>query len=138
MAITLTSVSPAVLDANGGTRLDIAGDFADHLGELFKVELIPVGGGTPLRALTGRPGRPDEVYALNATRMVCFSPQATGGVSYDLVVTSLVDGAITDTLAAAITVLPKQYNTAVFSYRKVLPLTYITGPRNFVELERVP
>lgn len=138
MAITVTTTTPGLLDANGGARLDIRGDFAEHLGQLFRVELEPSGGGIPLPALSGVPERAYSIFALNDTRMVAYAPQADPGVIYDLVVTLINDELINAGIASAFEVLPKLYNSAVFNYRSSLPPTYITGPRNLSQLERIP
>jgi len=135
MAITLDAVSPIRLDANGGARLTIEGDFSEHLGQEFFVELVPTVG-DPVRALTGRPGNPDRVSPLNSAKMVCYAPQATPGGGYDLRVRR-TDDSVSETLAGVLTVLSKQHNTAVFGLRSILPPTYKTGPRNVGLLERI-
>ena len=135
MSITLNAVSPIVLDGNGGAKLTIEGDFAEHLGQPFFVELVPAVGDV-LVGLTGRPGNPTEVSPLNSEKMVCYAPQATPGATYDLRVRR-TDDSVSDTLAGVFTVLPKQYNTAVFSLRSILPPNYKTGPRNVGLLERI-
>lgn len=138
MAITVTTATPGLLDANGGARLDIRGDFGDHLGQFFRVELVPSGGGDPLPSLSGVPGRAYLIFPLNDTRMVAYAPQAEPGVIYDLEVTLVDDVLINGGIASVFEVLPKLYNSAVFNYRSSLPPTYITGPRNLSQLERIP
>lgn len=135
MAISLTTVSPTTLGADGGIKLTIEGDFAEHLGQDFYAELVP-GGGDPIRCLSGRPERANLILPLNAVKMVCYAPQATPGVAYDLRV-RLPDDSVSAAIAAPFTVLPKQYNTSVFAYRSLMPPTYKTGPRNLGLLERI-
>lgn len=135
MAITLTSVDPVKLDARGGAKLTILGDFSEHIGQEFYAELVPTVG-DPIRCLSGRPGSAVTLYPLNTEKMVCFAPQTVAGTAYDLRVKRTDDSAV-DTIAAPFTVLPKQYSTSLFGYRSQFPPTYKTGPRNLGLLERI-
>ncbi len=138
MAISVTSIAPVLIDAYGGTKFIIQGDFAEHLGQLFTASLVPAGGGTSLDCLSGIPGRPTSIYPLNSTRMVCYAPQTTAGTTYDLIVTLIANALVTDTLASVVTALTRQYNSSVFALRSILPPNYKTGPRRFEQLEQIP
>lgn len=79
MGISLSAVSPAELDSNGGTKLTIDGDFSEHVGQDFEVVCLPRGPGAAVLALTGRSGVPTTIQPLNASRMVCYAPRLSSG-----------------------------------------------------------
>jgi hypothetical protein len=78
MAISLSSVSPAAVDANGGAKLSIEGDFSEHIGEDFEVELVSRLTNERLLALTGKPGSPTTIQPANSDKMVCYAPRLIG------------------------------------------------------------
>lgn len=79
MSISISSVSPSELDANGGAKLTIDGDFSEHVGQDFEVVCVPRGPGAAVLALTGRPGSPTTIQPLNSERMVCYAPRLASG-----------------------------------------------------------
>lgn len=134
MAVSITSVTPNTLDAKGGTKLTIEGNFADVLGREFFADFKNVAGDQ--RCLTGIPGRPTRILPLNDTTMVCYTPQLEPGLTYTFQI-ERTDASVLVVAATSFTVLPKQYDTLFFAYRASLPPTYRTGPRNPGLLERI-
>lgn len=80
MSITLDSVSPDAVDAYGGKKLIIEGDFSEHVGQDFEVVCTPRLPGESVLALTGKPGSPRVIQPLNAGRMVCYTPRLIASV----------------------------------------------------------
>lgn len=75
MTLSLSSVSPDGVDAAGGAKLTIEGDFSEHVGQDFTVELVLATTQERIFALTGKPGSPRTIQPLNAERMVCYVPR---------------------------------------------------------------
>lgn len=124
MPLTITDVEPAEIAEDGGALLRVAGTF--DLGVAYEVRLDSVSGP---HCLSGRPGQMRTCYALTVQEIRCYAPIAAQG-AHDVVVRR-VDGAEPPaTLAAGLTVYPREFATTVHAVRKVFPPFYDLGPRS--------
>lgn len=134
MAFTITAASIQEIGAYGGVRLVLTGDFSDERDSDFRVHVGPNGDSAD-PVCYGGPGNRDLARPVSDTELWVYLPklEPTTGTAYDVFV-QLVGGG-TDTLVEEITVYPPQHETGVFSLRRVLPSTWMLGPR---EIDRVP
>jgi hypothetical protein len=136
MTVTLTSVSPAVVEATGGRLLILTGSF--EVGVKHNVHIGPNGDETDEKAYSGIPGQGFNIYPLNATTIRVYTPELSAGGPHDIYV---VQPDETDTpndiLAGSITAAKPHYKSLVFAMRSLLPPNYRTGPRNMDVLEPV-
>ena len=136
MAITPTSITPTQLVESGVVGLTIVGDFSAHLGQLFRVYIGPSGDDTDELCLSGKSGRPHEVYPLNATKLKCFAPLLVAGGPYSVYL-KRVDAVDNGVLVDVISVVKDPYYTKVFDYRSPFPPHYKVGPRAMNKLGAV-
>lgn len=129
MAITLTSVSPTSVGSAGAQRIDIVGDFTALFGVDLRVHVGPLGSSADPVCYSGRAGQGTTVRPSSTSLLRCYLPplDPTGG-PYDVYV-QRVDGADSGTLATAITVLPRQYQSTIFALKRLMPPIYWAGIR---------
>ena len=128
-SITITALSRAAVDTEGGAELVITGDFADQFGKAYRVYAGPLGTVADAPCGSGKAGQGFDLYVQSATSLCCFLPALVAGATTNLLVRR-VDGSREQLIAAALRVLPKQHYSCVFDMRAILPPTYRLGPRN--------
>lgn len=127
MAFSLTSIDPDVLSESGGVELTITGSF--ELDVPYRVHVGPLGTTSDPACYSGVPAQGTSCYPFSITELKCYSPISDVGSNYEVTVVDLVTLS-TDQLVNAITVLPQQFGTSVYSLRKMFPTFYKTGPRS--------
>ena len=139
MTLTINSISPQKVAADGGARVEVEGDFENLFDVPFRVHVGPTGDDSDPACYSGIVGQGTVVYPVSATKLVCYLPvlEPTLGTPYHVFVIrtdTLDDGELLDSLE----VLPRQYFSRVFELRSVFPRFYRMGPRNMESLEKLP
>lgn len=125
--LVLSLVLPENVAENGGTLLEIVGNFDEHLGKEFRIFIGPNGDDTDTPALTGIPGRPSIFFPLNGEKIRCFTPLLARGTNSIHV--ARVDAVASDTLVDVLEVFPKDFKTSTYDHRKAWAPIMETGPR---------
>lgn len=132
MAITITSLSPTVVPAPGGYKVEVVGAFV--LGERLNAHIGLTGTIADLKAWSGIAGQGTILLPISATKLVFYTPRLPVSGAFQLFLKSLdsVDTALKD---AAIETRAPQFYTSVFAVRGVLPPFYKTGPRRIDQVD---
>jgi hypothetical protein len=128
VALTLTSVTPNTISTLGGHLLKIEGTFT--IGHRYQVFIGDIGSTVDPACYSGVPGQGSAIYPVTSAVLLAYSPaMAPSDPTYKIGVVDL-DGPEAALMPAAITVLKKQFYTAVYGLRKPLPPTWGLGPRS--------
>ena len=130
----LTSINIDKTIARGGTRIEVTGDFSDELGRAIYFYVGPNGNDTDSRCLSGTAGNIFEIFPLNETKLVLYTPSLAVGGPYHIF-GEREDGVDDDLLSGVLTIVESYFNSFTFTIRSVLPPFYKTGPRNMDLLE---
>ena len=135
MPFTLTGVDRTSAKEDGGQLIRIIGVF--EVGQPYEVHIGPNGDATDPIAVSGIPDSSTTIFPILAgTELQVFSPLLPPGGPYDVFV-KRTDLAEDEILLTQITVTARDFQTAVFGLRSVLPPHYATGPRNMEGLKPV-
>lgn len=112
----------------GGDLIIIRGNFTGLIGTRWEVFIGPNGDDTDTPALSGIEGDGFIVTLRQANEMRCFAPALDPGV-YSIYIRR-EDSSRAGSLSTILYVVPPQWGTQRFHYRRLLPPTYALGPRS--------
>lgn len=137
MAFYISSVSLAVACAEGGTLFSVYGYFTGKLGTGFHVYVGQNGDDTDELCYSGVAGQGNIILPFTDSELRCYLPTLpiTTGSGHHVFVEWIPDTGESDLLSDVLEVLPPQYYTKVFDFRRVSPRYYAVGPRNMEVLE---
>jgi hypothetical protein len=130
LPITITSITPGIVDESGGNKITIVGDFTGDTIYEYNVYIGPLGTTSDPKALSGTPGAVNTLKVFGTTILRCYTPELTKYTTAHVLIRR-TDGAKEQLWAGTLTVLAKQYYGNVFEARKLLPPYYAVGPRNW-------
>ena len=140
MALTITSITPEKVLTSHGDQFTIVGEFAELLGEGFRVYVGQNGDNTDTPCYSGIVGQGNIIYPVSETELRGYLPvlEPTNGSPHNVYVELVSDVLENDLLTDVLEVLPAQYYSRVFELRSVFPPFYRMGPRNMAALEPLP
>jgi hypothetical protein len=134
MVLSLASVEPEIVFADGGYPIEVTGTFPS--GQDMRVHIGPNGDSTDPVAHSGKPGAGSNIRPFRAGRIRVYTPMLEPGGPYHILVVA-PKAPESDVLASVLTAVKPDFKTGVFALRSVMPPTYQTGPRNMDALEPV-
>jgi len=131
VAIALTDVSPVIVGVDGGEELIVLGDFSALIGIPLRVHLGPNGDNTDPECTSGIPDQGNNIFALTDGKLRCYSPRVQWPAVPTFITVRRADDVDTGTLGSPVVeVLYAQYDSSVFSMRKMFPPHYLSGERS--------
>lgn len=118
--IQLDSVEPSTVEDDGGYEITLRGLFKDETAKVYLKQ-----GATLYECYSAKSGQGYDPRPRNPVTMIVATPPVPRGV-YDV---RVVQGLDDDELAAALTVVARNWKSRVFDLRRLLPPWYKTGPR---------
>jgi hypothetical protein len=134
MALSLVSVEPEIIFADGGYPIEVIGTFP--AGQDMRVHIGPNGDSTDAVAYSGKPGVGSSIRPFRAGRIRVYTPMLEPGGPYHIFVVA-PDVPESGVLASVLTAVKPEFQTSVFALRSVMPPIYQTGPRSMDALEPV-
>jgi hypothetical protein len=127
MAFVVTSVSPVVVSEDGGRMLTITGTFS--MAATYQVHVGLLGTTADPLCHSGVAGEGPDCRPINPTTLRAYTPLLPPGEVLDVLV---VEPATAEQhgLAAALTVVIRQFWNLVWGLRQVLPYYYRMGARS--------
>lgn len=126
MAFVLTSVDPVTVADDGGRLLTLTGVF--ELGATYRVHVGPLGTTADPACHSGVAGQGDDCHPVSATILRAYTPLLEPGTTPNILVVDQVT-AEQHVLAAALTVVDRQFSNLVWALRQMLPSYYRVGAR---------
>lgn len=127
MAFSITSINIDTVFNNGGYELVVTGVFED--GGTYSVTI-----GADGVCYSGIPGQGNTIYPETGISLYAYTPmlEPTSGTAYSVTVINL-STLESHTLSNVLTVLPKQYLSKIYSFRRMLAPDYLYGAGHIKE-----
>ncbi len=129
MAITVDSVSPAVVDSEGGRLLTVTGTGFELL-KTYNVHVGAVGDATDPACYAGQ-GKGINITPKSVTTLECFLPPLPTGTILSVFGVQSDDSGVNDLLADPLTVIEPQQSSSIFSMRRLFAPNRAIGKRTF-------
>lgn len=129
MAITVDSVSPAVVDSEGGRLLTVTGTGFELL-ETYNVHVGAAGDATDPACYAGQ-GKGINITPKSTTTLECFLPPLPAGTILSVFGVQSDDSGVNDLLTDPLTVVEPQQSSSIFSMRRLFAPNRLVGKRTF-------